>query len=145
MNELKRRWLALLGILLVAAMAGLAAAQITDGEVDDAGIVQDRIPPEVLKTEEGRQMAARLKLLRRSQSSLGPKHPAYEGIQGEIDAIRNRLGLGKLKTGGSTFREINALNTMSDDELRVLIRRMALRIESLERRVDALERRLEVF
>jgi hypothetical protein len=145
LNELKRRWLALLGILFVAAMSGLAAAQITDGEVDDSGIVQDRIPAEVLKTEAGRQMAERLKFLRRSQASLGPKHPAYKGIQGEIDAIRSRLGLGKISAGGSTFREINSLSTLSDDELRVLIRRMALRIESLERRVDALERRLEVF
>jgi hypothetical protein len=34
---------------------------------------------------------------------------------------------------------------MQQDELRQLIRRMALRIESLEKRVEALERRFEVF
>lgn len=145
LNKLKRRWFSVAVVLCVSAMASFAMAQIQDGEVDGSGVVQDLIPPEVLKTEEGRQLVERLKFLRRSQSSLGPKHPAYDGLQGEINSIRDRLGLGRLKTGGKSFREIDTLDAMSDDELRVLIRRMALRIESLERRVDALERRLEVF
>ncbi len=73
---------------------------------------------------------------------MGPKHPAYGGIQSEIESIRQQLGLSPRGTGETDQIDLDG---MQQDELRQLIRRMALRIESLEKRVEALERRFEVF
>ena len=152
LNSFKTQWLGLTGILLVATMTTLAMAQV--GESDSrsngtssngTGIVKDEIPAAALKTEEGRKMAERLGFLRRSQASMGPKHPAFPGIKAEIETIRDRLGINGSGSGGALAPSGQTLNSMSDDELRQLIRRMALRIESLEQRLYALERRLEVF
>jgi len=137
LNSLKSRWIPIAGILLLAATTTLAVAQVGEPGASESAFAEDEIPADALKTEEGRQLADRLRFLRRSQSSMGPKHPAYGGVQAEIDSIRERLGI--------SDASVPSLDGMGDPELRQLIRRMALRIDSLEKRVDALERRLEVF
>lgn len=143
MNKLQPRWwLPVAGVLFLAATTTLVVAQNGDRSSNESSAFQDAIPPEVLRTNEGRQKVERLRMLRRHQSTMGPKHPAYAGIQAEIESIRQQLGLSPRGTGETD--QIN-LDGMQEDELRQLIRRMALRIESLEKRVEALERRFEVF
>jgi hypothetical protein len=146
--NIKTRWLPVVGILLVATMTSLAFAQVRDqgsSDSEDSGIVKDFIPADALKTEAGRQLVERLRFLRRTEASMGTKHPAYKGIQAEIESIKERLGMRPEQMNSSLAPPNVSLDSMGDDELRQLIRRMALRIESLERRLDALERRLEVF
>ncbi len=145
LKNFKTRWLSIGGVLLVATMTTLAFAQVRDEASSDSGVVQDEIPADALKTEEGRQMVERLRILRRSQASMGPKHPSFNGIQTEIESIKQRLGMRPEQLNSSLAPPSVSLGSMSEDELRQLIRRMALRIESLEKRLDALERRLEVF
>ena len=143
MKESKSRgWLPVVGGLFLAATTTLVVAQNGDRSPKEPSAVQDQIPPEVLRTKEGRQIVERLGMLRRHQSTMGPKHPAFRGLQSEIESIRTQLGLSP--TGAGETDRIN-LDGMEQDELRQLIRRMALRIESLEKRVEALERRFEVF
>lgn len=145
LKNIKTRWFLIAGILLIASMTSLAVAQVGEKGSGDSGIIQDEIPAEALKTEEGRQLAERLSFLRRSEASMGVKHPAYKGIQSEIESIRERLGIRQEQLNSSLAPPGLSIDSMSDEELRQMIRRMALRIESLEKRLDALERRLEVF
>ena len=126
-------------------MTTLALAQVGDKDSNQSGNVKDEIPAAALKTEEGRKMVERLDFLRRSEASMGEKHPSLPGIKSEIESIRDRLGISGSGFGGELAPSGQTLNSMSEDELRQLIRRMALRIESLEQRLNALERRLEVF
>jgi hypothetical protein len=142
-NCLTTRWLATTGILIVAATTTLAVAQVRDETSRNSAMAVDEIPAEVLQTDAGRRMAERLRVLRNSQSAMGSKHPALKSIEAEIETIRQRLGLEP--SGNLGEAAVGAVEAMGDAELRQLIRRMALRIESLEQRVDTLERRLEVF
>ncbi len=141
----KTRWLSIGGVLLLATMTTLAIAQDNESRDSDSGVIQDQIPADALKTAEGRQLADRLRILRRSQASMGTKHPSYNGINAEIESIKERLGIRPEHYNSSLTPPGVSLNAMDEDELRQLVRRMALRIESLEKRLDALERRLEVF
>ena len=145
LNHLQDRWIMVAGTLLIATMTTLACAQVRDERPSDSGIVQDQIPADALKTEEGRRMVERLRFLRRSEASMGSRHPSYQGIKSEIESIKERLGMRPEHLNSSLAPPGVSVDSMGEDELRQLIRRMALRIESLEKRLDALERRLEVF
>lgn len=135
----------LLAVTLHWVTATLAVAQKREPTQNNPGNFVDEIPEEILQTEEGRRMVERLRFLRRSQQSIGPKHPGFAGIESEIESIRARLGL--IPTPGNQVQtEVDPqLNQIGDEQLRQLIRRMALRIEFLEKRVDSLERRFEIF
>ncbi len=126
--------------LLGATTATIALAQIGD-DSKDAPVILDPVSDSVLKTKQGREMANRLKILRRSQASMGARHPGQKAVQAEIDQLRRRLGI----DSGTDMPIGVPLENIDDEDTRQLIRRMALRIESLEKRVDALERRLQVF
>ena len=138
------KWLSIAAgtaLCLSIATAGLSFAQNGNTKDDGPAVIVDPIPDSVMQTKEGRELATRLKVLRKSQASMGKRHPGQKAVQAEIDSLRRRLGIDT----GSDMPIGMSLDTIDDNQMRQLIRRMALRIESLERRVDSLERRLQVF
>jgi hypothetical protein len=127
-------------------------AQETNDDLPTNGPIfqaTDEVPESAMQTELGRQLAARLRHLRRAESTMGQKHPSLRATQDEIAAVKERLaawGPGA-QQGFRTNDQIlsNAVRSMNDADLRQLVFRMALKIEQLENRLRQVEEQLEVY
>lgn len=126
-------------------------------EADDG---QDQAPPAALLTEEGAALAERLRHLRRSESRMGPRHPALPEVRSQIEQIRQQLQAWESppnpfrvdpasdspqdaplrETPPSPFDADNILQ-MSDQELRQLVRGLVAEVRELRQRLDEIENR----
>lgn len=151
MKQVNPARLSFVAIPLVAIMTSWAVAQVgekekkTEGNSGRSEVFKDEIPADLLNTREGQEIAEKLRNLRRAEARFGPNHPSTQAVQAEIRSLQQRLGILPQQRNSNLAPPNVSLNEMSDEQLRILIRRMALRIESLETRLDALERRLEIF
>ena len=139
-------------VLLVACFVMTGAAQETNSDLPtNSPIFQtfDEVPEAAMRTELGRQLAARLRHLRRAESRMGPKHPSLQATQDEIAVVKERLAAwGQGAPPESRVNDQNILNAIratNDAELRQLVFRMALKIEQLENRLRRVEEQLQVY
>lgn len=145
MKRLITRGLPAAAIVLAVVTTSLALAQNRAPESSDSAVIEDHIPPDVLQSEGARDLVERLRSLRRSEATMGKKHPSYRGIQADIEVIRRQLGLGPNDEDPFKASAEQSLPAGASGDLQQLIRSMSERIYILEKRVNALERRLEVF
>ena len=83
-------------------------------------------------------------MLRRSEASMGPKHPALDQTREEIDAVK--LQLEAWAPAPNPFRGgqdvmPRSIPQMNDEDLRQLVIRLTDDIRLLEQRLERLERR----
>ncbi len=108
----------------------------------------DEVSETAMLTEQGRQLAVLLRRLRHSESTMGRNHPSLPAVQAQIAAVKEQLAV--LESGGQTEVGANdqflpdAMLSMSDEELRRLVFRMAMKIEQLESRLQQVEKLIEV-
>jgi uncharacterized protein Yka (UPF0111/DUF47 family) len=84
---------------------------------------------------------------------MGAKHPELQAVRKKIAKVTEQLdALAEVAPDArpqtkpaQAAAQMPAIAGMSDDQLRQLIQRMALKIEQLERRIDSLERLNEVY
>jgi hypothetical protein len=139
------RWLVLTAVALTVGVASLAVAQ-GEGERRPSGgsNIGDRIPEAALLTERGRQLSEELRRLRRTESSLGERHPSIATVREKIAAVEEQLQAWLPKAEGN--RPLGErLPEMNPEDVKQLVLRLSAKIDQLERRVNALENRLEVF
>lgn len=120
----------------------------------------DEVPQAALLTEEGAALAERLRQLRRSESRMGPRHPALPEVRAQIEQIRTqlrewqsspnpfRVGAPPPPPGEAAARrpprsETDARDVMrmDDRELRRLVLGLAEEVRELRQRLDAIENR----
>ena len=109
---------------------------------------ESEIPPALLLTERGRALAEELKQLRRSEASMGPRHPLLAQVRNQIASVKEQIAAWSPRA--QQFSEDkskslpDALPEMNEQDLRQLILRMAGKIAQLEQRVELLERQMEI-
>ncbi len=140
------------GVTSIALAASVAIGQSgTRGGSESIRLRSgDVVPRATLLTERGRQLVEELKNLRRTEASMGPKHPTLPEVQAQILDVKEQIEawspLSKEESkalGGRTLAE--AVPEMNDKDLRQLILRLSAKIELLERRVHKLEQQQNVF
>jgi hypothetical protein len=111
----------------------------------------DDIPEEALLTERGVELSAQLKRLRYTESTLGGRHPSLPMIQEQIVSIRRIL-----KSWGNEQDDIagndteksekelvivsnEVLNSLSKDDLKQLVVKLATDLSQVRQRLDELE------
>lgn len=126
-------------------------------EADDG---QDQVPPAALLTEEGAALAERLRHLRRSESRMGPRHPALPEVRSQIEQIRQQLQAwgsppnpfrvkpatdfprdASLREAPPPPLDAGNILQMSDQELRQLVRGLVAEVRELRQRLDEIENR----
>lgn len=138
---------AAIGCAVLLAVCSVVSA--TAQETNDGGVPKllspatGEVPDAAMKSAQGRQLATRLRMLRHSEARMGPKHPSLPAVQNQIASIKEQLaafGPDNQQTNDQAIS--NLLQSMSDEELRQLVYRMAVRIEQLEVRLQKLEKRM---
>lgn len=136
--------------ILVSAMTCLITAigwaQSGTPSADTPSVTLDaEIPKAALLTERGQQLAERLKMLRRNEANMGPKHPAMEQTQLQIDEVKLQLEAWAPAPnpfrGGGEAVPMRAIPQMNDEDLRQLVIRLTDDIRLLEQRLERVERR----
>ncbi|TWU29126.1 hypothetical protein [Novipirellula artificiosorum] len=99
-------------------------------------------------TERELKLANELKLLQRSEAGMGANHPALGDVKQRIATIREELNVlardpGKRTTSQRAEKPIS-IAELTDQQLRLLVLKMAAKIEQLETRVSILERQTAV-
>jgi len=151
-------WPALGASLVIASIASLAIAQTAGNpfrraeaeaanradnprvaSADEASA--DEAPP---LSDQQRQVADELRLLKRAESRMGAKHPAVQDVRKKIADLTEQLeGMAAVSSQQKNqARPTQSLSIadMNDQQLRQLILRMAIKIEQLETRIETLER-----
>lgn len=120
----------------------------------------DEVPEAALLTEEGAALAARLRQLRRSESRMGPRHPALPEVRAQIEQIRTQLrewqsppnpfrvgpapeppGEAPVRHPPGSETDTRDIMRMNDRELRRLVLGLAREVRELRQRLDAIENR----
>ncbi len=158
-----QRWkvgLVLAGMLVGSGLASLAIGQVIENPFDrrvkprraaENGAATNRsaadadVPRAALLTDRGRQLADRLRHLRRAAAGMGAKHPSLSGVQEEIAEVKKQLAAWSpdRRVGGVDVGKPldDAVPEMSGHDVRQLVLRLSAKIDRLERRIDTLERR----
>ncbi len=109
---------------------------------------ENEIPPALLLTERGRALAKELRQLRRSEASMGERHPLMPQVRKQIEAVKEQIAAWSPRaqqfSDGRSPSLADALPEMNEQDLRQLILRMAGKLSQLEQRVQLLERQMEV-
>ncbi|MDF1845051.1 MAG: hypothetical protein P1U77_26860, partial [Rubripirellula sp.] len=109
---------------------------------------ESEIPPALLLTERGRELAKELRQLRRSEASMGARHPLMPQVRKQIEAVKEQIAAWSPRV--QQFSEdksssvADALAEMNEQDLRQLVLRMAGKLSQLEQRVESLERQIEI-
>ncbi|TWT92090.1 hypothetical protein [Stieleria varia] len=105
----------------------------------DADLDAD-IPRAALLTDKGMQLAARLRMLRDSESRMGSKHPSLPDVQRQIAEIRVQLRdwANEPAKEGVLPRKREPL---SNEELQQIVIRLAEEVDVLKQKVGRLESR----
>ena len=130
----------ILGLFITASFA---LAQVGSNQRGNGGVQGhfDDIPAAALLTERGQQLADNLNQLRRSEASMGDRHPSRGEVQDEIKAVIEQLrawapAMPSLADGQALGDELPAMN---EHDLRQLVLRLSAKVELLEARVTAIE------
>ena len=114
----------------------------------DAASEESEIPPALLLTERGRALAEELRQLRRSEETMGPRHPLLAQVRKQIASVKEQIAAWSPQAQQLSQDKAtplpDALPQMNDQEVRQLILRMAGKIAHLEQRVESLERQMEI-
>jgi hypothetical protein len=105
------------------------------------------VPAAALLTDEGRQLAYQLQLLRRSVSALGPNHPSFGSVRAEIEAVKQRLATFSFRTPEGELPLGNLpkpVPRLTNDQLHEMVLQMSSKIEKLETRIFVLERQVQL-
>ncbi|MEM8668597.1 MAG: hypothetical protein AAGG48_13845 [Planctomycetota bacterium] len=145
------RWLTSTLLLIGIASVALAQNPFRHGPAnrpDDESKVENELPPALLLTERGRALAEELKQLRRTEASLGGKHPLLPEVRARIAGVKEQIEAWSPRVqqfSPDRSKPLpDVLPEMNDQDLRQLILRMAAKIAQLERRIETLEERAEV-
>ena len=149
------------GVCLVTLLSVSLAVAQTDGtpfrNPDGAGGGNERRGPDTADTkprsDQRVKLAHELRLLKSAEARMGAKHPELQAVRKKIAKVIEQLdALAEVAPDtrpqtkpAQAVAQMPAIAGMSDDQLRQLIQRMALKIEQLERRIDSLERLNEVY
>jgi len=136
-----------LATMLVAVFA-LSLETSLPAQTGSESVESDRaekpIPEAALLTERGRQLANELRLLRRTRSTLGSKHPTLPLVEKQIAAVEEQLEAWEPAFGkppANPFHpEAEAMPQMNEYDLRQIVIRLSRQVEQLEKRVEQLER-----
>ncbi|KAA1258804.1 hypothetical protein LF1_13280 [Rubripirellula obstinata] len=120
-----------------------------DKKTADVEVKSEFSVEELTKTERGRELVDQLRVLRNAEATMGEKHPLLPNIKEQIEQVkgllRNRVVAKKIADKMDDEDEVKQLATvlpgMTDDDLRGLVLRLIVRVNSLEKEVKALKRR----
>jgi uncharacterized protein involved in exopolysaccharide biosynthesis len=139
-------------ILMLFAAAAIAPSQNpfreAPAERQNSPLDESEIPPALLLTERGRELAKELRQLRRSEASMGARHPLMPQVRKQIEAVKEQIAAWSPRV--QQFSEdksssvADALAEMNEQDLRQLVLRMAGKLSQLEQRVESLERQMEI-
>ena len=122
------------GASILPAPTNSTARNIARGADND-------IPRAALLTEKGMQLAAKLKMLRESESRMGSRHPSLPEVQRQIAEIRTELRewvRAPSKQNGDGEPRVRELTR---DELQQIVFRLAEEVDVLKQKVARLESR----
>lgn len=142
----KNKWTVLtLGFVL---LTGFQLGQYGIGQTRNQGNSYGILPPQAYLTDRDSSLERELNRLKDARAGMGVNHPRLSSVERRI---------AELETEIATFREIpnpfekfeeqgvspkDIVNRLSDEELRVLVIRLAVDVKDLRKRVASLERSL---
>lgn len=139
-------------ILTIFAAAAIAPSQNpfreAPAERQNSPLDENEFPPALLLTERGRALAKELRQLRRSEASMGARHPLMAQVRKQIEAVKEQIAAWSPRV--QQFSEeksssvADALPEMNEQDLRQLVLRMAGKLSQLEHRVQLLEQQIKI-
>ncbi len=117
-------WLAPIAIML-------SVASLTLAQTDSDSTMGDRL--EQLISQRRSQLDQRLKNLRVAQESFGENHPSSERVRLQIADTEKEI---------ETLSERETLLNISEEDLRIVILRLTLRVDHLQNEVNSLKQRI---
>ncbi|MEM9825142.1 MAG: hypothetical protein AAF958_01065 [Planctomycetota bacterium] len=97
------------------------------------------VPPSALLTDRGQALAQRLKQLRRSMETMGPRHPTLQDVKQELADVKEQLQAWASGADSSIGDAPITKAELNDQDVRQLLLRIVGKLNQLDRRVTRLE------
>ena len=143
---LKNRWMVL--ALCFFLLTGFQLGQYGSGQTRNQGGSYGILPPQAYLTDRDSSLERELNRLKDARAGMGVNHPRLATVERRIAELESEI---------ETFREIpnpfenfeeqgvspkDIVDRLSEEELRILVIRLAVDVKDLRKRVASLERSL---